>query len=59
MEIGALIREFFLAPGPGGLVVVSVIVSACLVYFLLTRWILGEKKAPPPEINAHDLTEQL
>jgi hypothetical protein len=59
MEIGALVREFFVAAGPGGVVVVSVILGASVVYFLLTRWILGEKPASPPELTAQDLTEQL
>lgn len=41
MEIGNLVRLFFDAPGPGGFVVVGVLVLACIVYFLLTRWILA------------------
>ena len=35
-----MITEFFTSPGPGGMVVVFVMVLAATVYFLLTRWII-------------------
>ena len=35
-----LISAFFRSPGPGGIVVVLVIVLASSTYFYLTRWIL-------------------
>jgi hypothetical protein len=40
VSIGELIGSFFTSPGPGGVVVVFVIVLATAVYYLLTRWIL-------------------
>jgi len=34
------LASFFTSAGPGGLVVVAVILTAATVYTLLTRWIL-------------------
>lgn len=46
MDIGNLISDFFTTPGPGGVVVVTVIFLAGAIYVSLTRWILrgGETK---------------
>ncbi len=41
MPISDLIRDFFTDSGPGGVVVLAVIVIAGTIYFLLTRWILA------------------
>jgi hypothetical protein len=41
MDIGNLVALFFNTPGPGGVVIVVVLSSACLVYWRLTRWILA------------------
>lgn len=38
------IGEFFTSAGPGGLVVLAVILLAATIYFLLTRWILAGGK---------------
>jgi hypothetical protein len=46
VEIGNLVHAFFDSAGPGGAVVLLVFGSACVIYFLLTRWILGD---PSPE----------
>ena len=40
MSISELIGAFFNSPGPGGIMVISVIVLAGTIYYLLTRWIL-------------------
>jgi len=40
MSIGKAIEAFFTSAGPGGLVVITVMSLAAIVYFLLTRWIL-------------------
>jgi len=40
MEIGKLVALFFDTAGPGGVVIIVVFLSACLVYWRLTRWIL-------------------
>ena len=40
MNVGELITAFFTVPGPGGVVVITVIGGAALTYTLLTRWIL-------------------
>lgn len=41
MEIGKLLALFFDTPGAGGVVIVVVFLSAFLVYWRLTRWILA------------------
>jgi hypothetical protein len=41
MDLGALGYAFINTAGVGGLVVMSVYILACLIYFFLTRWILG------------------
>lgn len=41
MDLGALGYAFINTAGVGGLVVMSVYTAACLIYFFLTRWILG------------------
>ena len=38
------IGQFFVMPGPGGVVVLFVILVAATIYFLLTRWILAGGK---------------
>jgi len=48
MNIGGLVHAFFDNAGPGGVVVLLVIGTACTLYFFLTRWIMtGEKKSEP------------
>jgi hypothetical protein len=51
-QIVSVISAFFTDAGPGGVVVLSVIVLASFIYFILIRWILqadeeGELDAPP------------
>ena len=50
-QISALISAFFTDAGPGGVVVLSVIVLASFIYLILIRWILqadeDELSAPP------------
>ena len=38
------IGQFFISPGPGGVVVLFVILVAGTIYFFLTRWILAGGK---------------
>lgn len=44
MTIGEIISAFFTSSGPGGVVVISVVVIATAVFFQLTRWILAGGK---------------
>jgi hypothetical protein len=44
MDVVSLIRSFFTTPGPGGVVILTVLFLACVVYFRLTRWILAGGK---------------
>ncbi|MBI5350486.1 MAG: hypothetical protein HZB77_14415 [Chloroflexi bacterium] len=50
-QVSALISSFFTDAGPGGVVVLSVIVLASFIYFVLMRWILqadeDELSVPP------------
>jgi len=40
MDIGSLVNSLFTSSGPGGIIIFSVITTAALVYFWLTRWII-------------------
>ena len=44
MEIGQLVTLFFDTSGPGGVVILVVLLGACLVYWRLTRWIIAGGK---------------
>ncbi|NLG74153.1 MAG: hypothetical protein GX495_19190 [Chloroflexi bacterium] len=44
MDIGNLVYAFFNNPGPGGVVVVTVLGLACVIYYFLTRWIVNGGK---------------
>jgi hypothetical protein len=48
MDIGALVHAFFDNAGPGGVVVLLVIGGACVIYYFLTRWIVGVGKQDEP-----------
>ncbi len=50
MPINDLIGAFFTNNGPGGIVVLAVIVLAATIYYMLTRWILegGKEKQDRP-----------
>ena len=41
MDIGALVSAFFDLAGPGGVLAISILVIALVIYYSLTRWILG------------------
>ncbi len=41
MSIGELIGAFFTHSGPGGIVLTVVILTAAIIYYRLTRWILS------------------
>jgi len=41
MDIGALVNAFFDLAGPGGVLALSILVIALVIYYSLTRWILG------------------
>ena len=51
MNIGGLVTTFFNNAGPGGVVVMLIFGSACLIYFFLTRWIVsgGRNEADAPD----------
>lgn len=44
MDIGNLVATFFQAAGPGGVVIITVLVLALIIYTLLARWILAGGK---------------
>ena len=44
MTIKEMISAFFTSSGPGGAVVIAVVVIASAVYFQITRWILDGGK---------------
>ena len=44
MEISNLVYAFFDSDGPGGIVILAVLLLACVVYYVLTRWILAGGK---------------
>ena len=44
MDVGALVTAFFDLAGPGGFLALSILVLALIVYYSLTRWILGTKE---------------
>ena len=48
MDIGGLVYAFFNNAGPGGVVVLLVIGGACVIYYSLTRWIVGSGKGNEP-----------
>ena len=41
MDIGALVHAFFDLAGPGGVLALSILVIALVIYYSLTRWIIG------------------
>ena len=45
MNIGQMVLAFFTTPGPGGMVVLSVVTVAAVVYFFLIRWIMAGGQA--------------
>jgi hypothetical protein len=53
MDIGGLVSIFFKNAGPGGVVVMLIFGTACIVYYFLTRWIVAggqsEATAAPDE----------
>jgi len=44
MQIGNLVATFFEAAGPGGVVIMAVLILALITYYLLARWILAGGK---------------
>lgn len=44
MEIGNLVATFFKTAGPGGVVIITVLILALIIYYLLARWILAGGK---------------
>ena len=45
MQIGTLIRSFFVTGGPGGMLVLIAVTVALLVYWALARWIIRGSRA--------------
>lgn len=53
-QIVSVISGFFTDAGPGGVVVLSVIVLASFVYFVVIRWILQadeDELSDPPKVG--------
>ncbi len=46
MEISNLLHALIDSDGPGGLVIVAVLVLACMIYYGLTRWIIAGGQTP-------------
>ncbi|MEI6291778.1 MAG: hypothetical protein WCP19_15260 [Chloroflexota bacterium] len=40
MQLTQMALWFITTPGPGGVVVISIVTIAALVYFFLVRWII-------------------
>ena len=45
MDIGNLVYSFFNGAGPGGVVVIAILLGACVVYYRVTRWIIAGGQA--------------
>lgn len=45
MNIGDMVSAFFTSPGPGGIVILTVVTLAAVVYFFLIRWIMAGGKS--------------
>jgi hypothetical protein len=60
MEISNLVYAFFDSDGPGGVVILAVLLLACVVYYVLTRWILagGEKDRKSHAVASEPLPPQ-
>lgn len=58
MDIGGIVHTFFNNAGPGGVVVLLVIGSACTVYYFLTRWIVSAGKDSVPDASGDPLGEK-
>lgn len=41
MEISSLAYAFINTPGVGGVVILLVFLTACSIYYVLTRWIIA------------------
>ena len=52
MEISNLLYAFFDSDGPGGVVILAVLLLACLIYYLLTRWIIAGGRDTPGRVSA-------
>ncbi len=44
MNIGNLVYSFFNTPGPGGILILTIVSVAAIVYFFLIRWIMAGGK---------------
>lgn len=51
MNIGNLVHFFFDAPGPGGVVIIGVILLAIVIYVVLTRWIIAGGRQPASKMR--------
>ena len=45
MDIGGVVSSFFSNAGPGGVMVLLVIGTACTIYYSLARWIVADGKS--------------
>lgn len=50
MDIGGVVHAFFNNAGPGGVFALLVVGTACVTYYLLTRWIVSVDKENEPDI---------
>jgi len=51
MDIGGVVHAFFNNAGPGGVFALLVVGTACITYYLLTRWIVSAGKDNEPNIQ--------
>lgn len=49
MEISNLLFALIDSDGPGGVIILIVLIAACAVYYGLTRWIIGGSPAEKAE----------
>jgi hypothetical protein len=52
VDIYYLLYLFYNSPGPGGVIVLLVYGGACVIYYLLTRWILAGSAQSPQGTDA-------
>jgi len=46
MDISSLGYAFINTPGVGGVVILTVFITACTIYYFLARWIIAGGKHP-------------
>jgi hypothetical protein len=56
MDILSLAYAFINTPGVGGVVIMTVFITACSIYFVLTRWIIaGAERSTGGSTDEHEV----